>query len=393
MNALPLRILVAHNRYQQRGGEDAVVDAEVALLRRQGHQVELIERHNNEIPTMGRPSLARDTLWSPQTTRQCRLASADFRPDVLHVHNTFPLISPSIYWAAARAGIPVVQTLHNFRLLCPQAMLLRDGKVCEDCVGHLPWRAAVHGCYHGSPLQSGLVAGMLAAHRALGTWQSRITRYIALNEFCKQKFIDGGLPAERIVVKPNFVDLPPEEEGERQGGLYVGRLAAEKGIAVLLVALEQLGDTTLRFAGDGPQQEQIAAHGRAHWLGPLAPTQVWREMRRAAYLVMPSLWYENFPRTLVEAFACDLPVIASRLGALAELIDDGRTGLLFDPGNPMDLAAKIRWAQANPAALARMGLTARREYEEKYTAKINHRQLVAIYRDAIAAVQMEHQRA
>lgn len=389
-----LRILLAHNRYQQRGGEDAVVEAEAELLARHGHRLAWLERHNDDIRGMNRLRLARDTLWSPESARACRLAIADFRPDVIHVHNSFPLLSPSIYRAAAKAGIPVVQTLHNFRLLCPQAMFLRQGKVCEDCLGHVPWRAAVHGCYHDSPLQSGLVAGMLTAHRLLGTWHHKITRYIALNEFCKRKFIAGGLPAEHIAIKPNFVDMPREENGVQQGGLFVGRLAPEKGIEVLLDALDLVDNVRMRVVGDGPKMiritTRITADSRVQVLGPRPPDEVYREMRRAAYLVMPSLWYENFPRTLVEAFACGLPVIASRLGALAELIDDGRTGLLFDAGNATDLAAKVRWAENHPGELATMGQAARREYEEKYTADTNHRQLVAIYRDAMAAMNGEH---
>lgn len=382
-----LRVLLAHNRYLQRGGEDAVVEAEAELLARHGHPLARLERYNADIRCMNRLHLARDTLWSPDSASACRLAIADFRPDIIHVHNTFPLISPSIYWEAARAGIPVVQTLHNFRLLCPQAMFLRQGKVCEDCLGHLPWRAVGRGCYHGSLLQSGVIAGMLTAHRLLGTWDRKITRYIALNEFCKRKFIEGGLPAGQIAVKPNFVDIQHEEAGTRQGGLFVGRLAEEKGIAVLRAALDTDLLARIRIAGDGPERWRVADHSRAHDLGRLGPVEVQREMRQAAYLVMPSLWYENFPRTLVEAFACGLPVIASRLGALAELIDDGRTGLLFEVGNAADLAAKIRWAEANPEAMVRMGQQARHEYEAKYTAEINHRQLVAIYRDAMAAAQ------
>lgn len=379
----PARVLVVHNRYQQRGGEDAVVDAEIDLLRFHGHAVAMLERHNDEIANMGIARVGIETLWSHDSVRRCRSAIADFQPDVIHVHNTFPLVSPAIYWVAADAGIPVIQTLHNFRLLCPQAMLLRDGRVCEDCVGHVPWRAAVHGCYRGSRMQTALIAAMLTLHQAPGTWQRKVTRYIALNEFCKQIFIAGGLPANRICVKPNFIDLAPAKEEARQGGLYVGRLAPEKGIALLLTALDRLQGMTLRFAGDGPAMEMVKAHGGGHWLGPLAPSEVFREMRRAAYLVIPSLCYENFPRVLVEAYASGLPVIASRLGAMAELIDDGRTGLLFDAGNPADLTEKLRWAEANPEALADMGRAARQEHEKKYTGEINHSRLAEIYHEAM----------
>lgn len=381
-----MRILVAHNSYMQRGGEDAVVEAEVALLRHHGHQVTLLERDNHEIGNIGTGRLALDTLWSNDTVRRCRIAITDFRPDVIHIHNTFPLISPSIYWAAA--GVPVVQTLHNFRLLCPQAMLLRDGRVCEDCVGHLPWRAAVHGCYRGSRAQSALLGGMLATHRALGTWSGKIARYIALNEFCRAKFIAGGLPAERIAVKPNFADVPTAPagpDGERRGGLFVGRLSPEKGVALLLDAMDLVPGADIRIAGDGPLRGLVAARQEPRRLGALAAGAVLDHMGRAAYLVMPSLWYENAPRTLIEAFACGLPVIASRLGALAELIDDGRTGLLFEPGNAADLADRIRWTESNPAELRRMGAAARAEYEARYTPQANYLRLAEIYREATTA--------
>lgn len=388
-----LRILVAHNRYRQRGGEDAVVDAEIALLRRHGHQVQSFERDNRDIDTIGAPRLALGTLWSDDTAHRCRAALTDFRPDVIHVHNTFPLISPSIYWAAAQARVPVVQTLHNFRLLCPQAMLLRAGKICEDCVGRMPWPGVVHGCYHDSRLQSGVVAGMLGLHRTLRTWQHKVARYIALNEFSKRKFITGGLPADRISVKPNFVIPPAETKNVRVGGLFVGRLAPEKGIRTLLSALDLLPRAGMNIAGDGPESAHVAAHPKARWLGALAPDEVSRRMAQAAYLVLPSICYEQFGLVLVEAFACGLPVIASRLGALAELVDDGRTGMLFDPGNAADLAAKIGWAESHPDDMRRMGAAARADYAEKYTPDTNYRQLMDIYGDALTVAAASHEHA
>ena len=392
MTQAPLRVLVAHNAYQQRGGEDAVAEAEVALLRAHDHTVDLYARHNDELVEMPRLAAARDTLWSTRTAREVEHAIHQFQPDVIHVHNTFPLISPSLYWEAARAGVPVVQTLHNFRLLCPQAMLLRAGVVCEDCVGRFAWRSVSRHCYRDSVPQSALVTGMLAVHRIAGTWATKITRYVALNEFCRRKFVWGGLPADKLVVKPNFVDSTPAHESlrsTRSSGsfLFVGRLEAEKGIAVLADALRSAPDIALRVAGSGRGEEVLKSLGRATLLGVLSAQQVRDEMQRALALVMPSICYENFPRSLVEAFACGLPVVASRLGAMAELVDDKRTGLLFEPGNGEDLKAKLRWAQANPNAMRMMGCNARREYEAKYTPEINYRQLIAIYLDAIREVR------
>lgn len=375
-----MRILIAHNAYQQRGGEDAVVEAEIALLREHGHEVLSYTRHNDELGRIGKLSALKQTLWSGRTTNEMSAQISQDKPDVIHVHNTFPLVSPSIYWAAARAKVPVVQTLHNFRLLCPQAMFLRQGHVCEDCLGGLPWRGVVRKCYRGSVAQSAALAGMLTMHRAMGTYQDKVACYIALNEFCKNKFIEGGLPADKIMVKPNFVEVSPCEERVRAGGLFVGRLSPEKGIDVLLDAAMQCVKRAIRVVGSGPESRRVESHPGVISLGWKTQRETLEEMQRASYLVMPSLWYENFPRTLVEAFACGLPVIASRMGAMVELIKDGRTGLLFDPGSAEDLSKKIAWAEANSTAMREMGKNARNEYEEKYTPEQNYQHLMAIYK-------------
>lgn len=381
-----MRVVIAHNEYQQRGGEDAVVEAEAALLRQHGHQVLDYRRHNDEIGTLGKATLARQTMWSDRTAEDVSALITQFKPDVIHVHNTLPLISPSIYWAADRSKVPVVQTLHNFRIICPQALLLRDGKVCEDCVGKLPWRGAVRKCYRGSLAQSSIVASAITFHRGLGTWNRKISRYIALNDFCRNKFIEGGLPADKIVVKPNFVDMPDAPlHNERRGFLYVGRLSVEKGIAVLAHAVKKAPEVSLKVAGSGPEEVEFDGAPGVQLLGAMPPDAVYQQMRNATALVMPSVWYENFPRTLVEAFACGLPVIASRIGALAHLVDDESTGLLFEPGNPADLADKLRWANAHPQRMAEMGLRARAKYEAELTGDVNYRMLIDIY--AAAAEQ------
>lgn len=387
-----MRILIAHNAYQQKGGEDGVVATESALLRSRGIEVAEYSRHNDDITGMSRLALAGQTLWSSHTEADIAKWVADFRPDVIHAHNTFPLISPSLYVAAHKAGVPVVQTLHNFRLFCPQAMLLRDGKVCEDCLGKVPWRGVMRGCYRGSRAQTAVIGGMQVLHRALGTYRNKVTRYIALNEFCRSKFIEGGLPPERIVVKPNFVDVPAGENVLRQSGLFVGRLSAEKGIAVLAGSMEKLPSFQLNVIGSGPEEKVLSSHANIHRLGFLPREQIFSHMQSAAYLLMPSIWYENFPLTLVEAFANGLPVIASRLGAMAELIADGKTGLLFDPGSAEDLAKKILWAETYPQAMLEMGKNARLEYEAKYTPEHNFGQLMAVYEEAIIARSSEKSR-
>jgi glycosyltransferase involved in cell wall biosynthesis len=385
-----MRILIAHNAYQHRGGEDTVVESEIALLRSHGHAVETYFRSNDDVSSMPSLALVRQTLWSSRTTHDLADRINDFRPDIIHVHNTLPLISPSLYWAAERARVPVVQTLHNFRLMCLNAMFLREGRVCEDCLGHLPWRGVARKCYRGSGAASAVLAGMLTLHRGLGTYRNKVARYIALNDFCRRKFIEGGLPAERIAVKPNFVNwveaLPlPEGEGERQGLLFVGRLSVEKGVSTLARAAALLPDAGLRVAGEGPEAALLDGVAGVTRLGSQPGEVVRREMNSAVALVIPSIWYENFPRTIVEAFACGLPVIASRIGALAGIVRDGETGLLFEPGNPRDLADKMTWALTHPGQMAEMGRKARVQYEAEFSAEVNYRQLMEIYVSTLGA--------
>jgi glycosyltransferase involved in cell wall biosynthesis len=379
----PYRVLVMHNAYQHRGGEDSVVASEVELLRSRGHAVETYLRHNDEIGGIAPAILAQQTLWSRRSVRELTALIRRFQPDIMHAHNTFPLVSPSLYWAASRQGVPVVQTLHNFRLMCLNALFLREGRVCEDCLGQLPWRGVVRACYRDSRLASGVLAGMLTLHRGMGTYRHQVTRYIALNRFCRDKFIAGGLPARRLAVKPNFVEAPAPAEGERAGLLFVGRLSPEKGVGTLARAMRQLPGAALRVAGDGPQRGELDGVPGVALLGSLPHQAVMDEMGRALALVVPSIWYETFGLVALEAFGSGTPVIASRMGSLTEIVRDHETGLLFEPGNPEDLALKLRWALDNPPAMQAMGRQARALYEAEFTPDVNYWQLTAIYADAL----------
>lgn len=387
-------ILFVHNTYKFHGGEDFVVDDEIYLLRSHKHNILTYHRSNNDINNLNLILLSKQTIWSERTKQELIKIINKFNPNIIHAHNTFPLISPSLYWTASHYKIPIIQTLHNFRLMCLNAMFLRNEKTCEDCMGQLPLRGVMRACYRGSFAASAVLAGMLAFHRGIGTYRSKVTRFIALNEFCRNKFITGGLPAERIVVKPNFVDWDEpnpthicSHDKSRKNFLFVGRMSAEKGIAILATAMQQLPEARLRVAGNGPDKDVFVGITGITRLGRLTEDSVRREMTSAMALIVPSICYENFPRTIVEAFASGLPVIASRIGPLADIICEGKTGLLFVAGDAHDLAAKMIWASTHPDEMRRMGAAARQEYERLYTPERNYQMLMDIYRDAIAEVK------
>jgi len=389
-----MKILLVHNFYRQHGGESAVFEAERRMLLAAGHGVSCYTRDSHEIEGFAawkRAALTPTAIWAPDTHRELGALIEREAPDVAHFTNTFPLISPSAYYACRDAGVPVVQSIHNYRLICPAATLWRDGAICEECIDHSLLRSVRHACYRQSRLASAVLAATLAVHRNWGTYANLIDRYIALTRFARDKLIAGGLPADRICVKPNFVDPDP---GRRAGSgayaLFAGRLTAEKGVHTLLDAWRQLGrDIPLRIAGDGPLRDALARRIEresivgATLLGWLSPDAMSRELRGARLLIFPSEWYEGMPLAILEAFACGVPIIASRLGGMQEMIDDGRSGLLVRPADPRQLTERVRWAFEHEGELAALGEAARAEYEAHYTRAANCEQLIGIYRQAI----------
>jgi glycosyltransferase involved in cell wall biosynthesis len=379
-------ILAIHNRYQIRGGEDASHEAKVQMLTAAGHTVQDLIFDNASIRNA--PNAALQALWNTAAYDKIGALIASCRPDVLDVDNFFPLASPSIYYAASRHGIPIVQTLHNYRLICPGSTLFRNGAVCEDCVGsRIPWRGAAHGCYRQSIPASLAVTAMLTVHNLLATWEKRVSLFVALTEFCKQKFIQGGLPAGRIAVKPNFVqtDLGPGT-GDANYALYAGRLTEEKGILSLLQAWKAVRGGTLVIVGDGPLAPDVKRAAEMHqsikFLGSVSAGEARELMGRARVLVFPSIWYECLPMVIIESFCRGTPVIANRLGSMEYLIRDGETGWLLDPANPDSLAEALSNIFAVPERPASMRLAARTMFEANYTAKRNHQLLVEIYERA-----------
>lgn len=381
-----MHILSIHNQYQIRGGEDESSKSEQHLLREMGHEVDVYEEHNDRVAEIGALPMALRTVWSQESYNIVKQKLGSSKYDIIHIQNFFPLVSPSVYYAAKSEGVPVVQTLRNYRLLCPNGLFFRDGQVCEDCMGKkIPFPGVMHGCYRESRPASGAVATMLTVHRAMGTWKEMVDVYISLTEFARQKFIAGGLPADKIVVKPNFIN-PDPGAGEGAGGyaLFVGRLSVEKGLDTLLAAWEHLDSKIpLKIVGDGPLASQVVEAAKripeVEWLGRRPMSEVHQLMGEAMFLVFPSKWYETFGRVAAEAFAKGTPVIAANIGAIAELVDSGHTGLHFSPGNSEDLAAKVQWAIENQTKLTQMRREARAEFEAKYTAQQNYRRMMEIY--------------
>jgi glycosyltransferase involved in cell wall biosynthesis len=392
-----MKILVAHNYYKLSGGEDQCVAAEIAMLRAHGHQVSQYCLSNDAVDGMGRVQLASRTIWSRPAFIEMRRLIRLHHPQVVHFHNTLPLISPAAYYAARAEGVAVVQTLHNFRLVCLNALLFRDGKPCEDCLGKKwPWRGVARNCYRDSRAASAAVAAMLVTHRLLGTWSRAVNAYIALSEFSRHKLVEGGLPADKITVKPNFV-YPDPGAGMGNGGyaLYVGRLSAEKGVETLLRAWESIGQALpLKIAGDGPLapavREAVARNTAIEWLQGVSHEKVYDLIGAAAVMVLPSQCYENAPRVAVEAFAKGTPVVASRLGAMADFVEDGCNGLHVRPGDPEDLVAKIRGLLSDSSALNLMRTAARNRFERNFTAGANHNLLMPIYARAMKAGRPPH---
>ena len=386
-----MKILLIHNFYQQPGGEDEVFRNEGELLRSKGHSVMEYIRRNDEIRDYGlsdKVMLCARTVWSQESVKDLRSIIKAKKPDVAHFHNTFPLISPSAYYACREADVRVIQTLHNPRLICPAATLYRKGRACKECLGKkLPWSGVLHACYRQSRVDTGVVTTMLLLHRAIKTWQNQVDVYIASTEFYKRMFTEAGLSSAKISVKPHFVPFGTSvtHKGSQHYALFIGRLAPEKGIRTMLDAWNQLKEIPLKIRGDGPLQgyvqQTVSRDGNAIQLLPrVARSDLSELIRSARFLVWPSEgYYETFGLVAVEAFACGVPVIASRIGVMAEIVRDGQTGLHFTPGDSDDLAAKIKWAWTHRTEMEEMGCNARIEYEAKYTAERNYEMLMEIY--------------
>lgn len=385
-----MKICLVHNSYEQRGGEDVVFEQEWGNLKRRGHDIVVYRRSNTEIKNpapLTQISLLKNSVWSTSARHEFSQLLDRESPDVVHIHNTFFMISPSIYSACKERGIPVVQTLHNFRWVCPAYSLYRNGKVCEECLDGRLWNSIRHGCYRGSRAATAAVALILGWHQLIKTWEENVDCYIALTAFSRRKFIAAGFQPHKIVVKPNFVEIDPRPKSVAgKYALYVGRLSPEKGLDTLLRAWKLLSSAfPLQIIGDGPERATLEGLVRRQnianvtFRGSLTRAETIEATKEARFVVVPSVWYEGFPMVIAEAFACGVPVVCSRLGAMQEIVADHLTGLHFTPGDAEDLSQKACWAWNHPVEISEMGATARRKYEACYTAEQNYISLMEIY--------------
>jgi glycosyltransferase involved in cell wall biosynthesis len=382
-----MRVLVLHNRYQISGGEDSCVSQETAALEMAGVNVDVMQVANDHIQGfVEQMKTALSTVYSVASRSMVAQRISAFQPDVIHVHNVFPVLTPSVYDASW--SIPFVQTLHNYRTICSNAVLFREGAPCDECLGKLvPWPAVQHACYRASHAGSLAVATTIAVHSLRRTWRNRVTRFIALTDFARDIFLRNlDLRDEQVAVKPNA--SPDRGMGDASGGyaFYAGRLSSEKGIETLIQAAEIGLQMKLKVAGEGPMSAQVAAaaeRGLLEYVGRQSREGVTTLMKQARVLLVPSLCYEGLPMVIPEAYACGLPIIASNIGALSSLIVDENTGYLVKPGDSGALAKAVERLAACPELEATMRANSRATYDRLYRPEENVQQLLAIYESAI----------
>ncbi|MCU0720586.1 MAG: glycosyltransferase family 4 protein [Pirellula sp.] len=387
-----MRVLLVHNYYQQRGGEDQCFEDEIRVLTNHGIEVDCFSVHNDSIHERSKLSVALGTVWSRDSAVKIRDKIEAFQPDVMHAMNTFPLLSPSILRAAKKKQVAVVQEVANYRFACAGAFLFRDGAVCEQCLhSWMPLAAIRHRCYRNSLAGSVTLATSIFLHRMLQTWNRNVDVFLTPSETTRGKMMEFGIESSKIVIKPNALDLDPGFNAIHEDYLvFVGRLSPEKGLAVLLKAWRLNPHfPKLKIIGDGPDshlvQSAAANDPRIEWLGKRPLVELLNTVGNASYLVMPSVWHEAFGRTTIEAFAKGTPVIGSRIGGTAEIITHGVNGFLCEPNDPKSLGDTVSHAiSLSSQDLGNMRLSARNCFEEKYTAKANLQGLLAAYQTAIS---------
>ena len=386
-----MRIVICHNYFRERGGEDQVFEDELELLTSHGHDVATFVKRNTDlsglIPTI---KTAIGTPWNRGASAELEDLVRKTKAEIVHFHNWVPQISPAGFYAARNAGAAVVQTLHNYRWVCPKGILFRDGSLCEDCVGkRVPWPAVLHSCYHASMVGSLFVGAAIGLHNAIETPARAIDAFIAPGQFIKQKMTAAGIPGDRIYIKSNFLPVDPGP-GTGDGGyaMYLGRLSPEKKIDTLLAAWERLdGTIPLKISGDGPLRPVVEAAARRDpsidYLG-FAPNEALDGLLGSArVLVFTSGTYEAQPLTILESCAKGTPVIVARMGAMEELVEDTKTGWHFNPNDSDDLARVVAEVFEPSIDLAPIRKAVHGNYLEQFTPGPNHERAMEVYEAAI----------
>jgi glycosyltransferase involved in cell wall biosynthesis len=381
----PLRILVLHSSYLSGAvsGENRVVEDEIRLLRERGHDVVAW----TPSPTGGKGGWVSvqqgiQAVWSAEAGRELRGFIGKLRPHVIHAHNLFPMLSPAIIRAANRESVPFVLTLHNYRLMCLPATFFRNGRPCEDCLGRVPWPGVVHRCFRGAA-GSATLASSITLHRTLGTFEG-ITLFLAVSRFMLEKHVQAGISPQRIVHKPNFAWPTARRSGSGRHFLYLGRLSREKGVRTLARAWRSV-DAPLVVAGDGELRPELerTSPSTVEFLGPVDHAKALDLVKSARALILPSLWYEGAPRSIAEAYAAGVPVIASRIGSIPEFVEDGRSGCLVSPGDSGSLA-EAAGALRDDDRCAELGEGAHGLWRERFTPERGVLELESAYETAIA---------
>jgi glycosyltransferase involved in cell wall biosynthesis len=388
-----MKILLCHNFYRKFGGEDSAVIALKQILESKGFSVVFYSRDNKET---SRYSLAQklflfpNTFFSLRTYRDIKKIATEFKPDVAHIHNTFPLISPSIYSALKRAKIPIVQTIHNFRFLCPNGQFYSKGEICERCKNGNYISAIVRKCYRSSYILSFLYAASIWLHRILGTFSKKVDKALCLSDFTASKLTERLFCPGKTVVISNFLNADFTSDCHREKyAVFIGRLSKEKGLLTLIRAFEGIKEFNLKIMGDGPMAEQLKEYVRRNkisnveLLGFIDGGKRFEILKKAMFSIIPSEWYENQPMAVLEAFAFGVPVIASKIGSLEEIVEDGKNGLLFQMGNSNDLRDKIKHFIDNTGKRMICSEYARYCAETKYSAETNCSKLLKIYKEVI----------
>jgi glycosyltransferase involved in cell wall biosynthesis len=393
-----MRILLVHNRYRSGApsGENRVVDQESKALAALGHEVIPFGRSSDEIGQWSlakKASLPARTVWSRETHRELKAALREHEPEVVHVHNTFPLLSDAVLYACRDARVPVVATVHNYRLACSNGSFFRDGAVCHDCNRGLTVRAVVHGCYRDSPAATAPLTLAKRVHRQ--AWESLISAYVFISKSQRDLHAELGFPSNRVFVRYNLIPRQGRLQAARTPTVvYAGRLHEAKGARLLMAGWDcyigKSGEPGLKLviAGGGPLEDEMAAWASVRpsveMTGTVSSDRCAELIARARAVVVPSVWEEPFGLVAVEAMAAGVPPIAAGHGSFPELITPGVDGVLFTPGDPDALALAIADVERNPGQYETYGDQARKTYEQRFDPQRSVEELLEIYRFAIA---------